>query len=68
MHLMPALLAAYSEKGKYEECEQLGAMSCVECGCCTYVCPGKVPIVQYIRNSKGAINEQKRLLQQKGGN
>lgn len=68
MHLMPALLAAYSEKGKYEECERLGVMSCVECGCCTYVCPGKVPIVQYIRNSKGAINEQKRLLQQKGGN
>lgn len=62
MHLMPALLAANSEKGLYEECEKLGALSCVECGCCTYVCPGKVPIVQHIRNAKGAINEHKRRL------
>ncbi len=67
MHLMPALLAAYSEKEKYEECENLGVLSCVECGCCTYVCPGKVPIVQYIRNAKGAINEHKRRVGEKGG-
>lgn len=67
MHLMPALLAAYSEKEKYEECDKLGALSCVECGCCTYVCPGKVPIVQYIRNAKGAINEHKRRVGEKGG-
>lgn len=68
MHLMPALLAAYSEKGNYEECEKLGALSCVECGCCTYICPGKVQIVQHIRNAKGAINEKRRRLAQKGGN
>ncbi len=67
MHLMPALLAAYSEKKNYEECDKLGALSCVECGCCTYVCPGKVPIVQYIRNAKGAINEHKRRIKEKGG-
>ncbi|MBR6594327.1 MAG: electron transport complex subunit RsxC [Clostridia bacterium] len=66
MHLMPALLAAYSEKKDYGECERLGAMSCVECGCCTYVCPGKVQIVQYIRNAKGAINEARRRLKEKG--
>lgn len=59
MRLMPALLAAYSEKGDYNGCEELGALSCVECGCCTYVCPGRVPIVQYIRNAKGVIKEAK---------
>ena len=67
MRLMPALLAAYSEKANYNECERLGALSCVECGCCTYVCPGKVPIVQYIRNAKGAINDARRRAKEQGG-
>lgn len=62
MRLMPALLAAYSEKGDFAECEKYGAMSCVECGCCTYICPGRVPIVQYIRNAKGAIIESRKRL------
>lgn len=67
MRLMPALLAAYSEKGNYNECEKLGVLSCVECGCCTFVCPGKVPIVQYIRNAKGVINDMKRRTNREGG-
>lgn len=67
MRLMPALLAAYSEKGNYNECEKLGALSCVECGCCTFVCPGKVPIVQYIRNAKSAINDARRRMKEQGG-
>lgn len=67
MHLMPSLIAAYSEKGAFEECEKLGALSCVECGCCTYICPGKVHITQHIRNAKGAIKDRLRRLEQKGG-
>ncbi len=66
MRLMPAMLAAYSEKGDYNECEKLGVLSCVECGCCTYTCPGKVPIVQYIRNAKGVINDMRRREKQGG--
>ena len=67
MHLVPSMLAAYSQKELYEQCEKLTVRSCVECGCCTYICPGKVPIVQYIRNAKGALNNRDRLIKEKGG-
>ena len=35
--------------------DDYGVMNCIECGCCTYVCPAKRNIVQYIRMTKGAV-------------
>ena len=32
---------------------------CFECGCCTYVCPSHIPLVQYFRLSKGILREKK---------
>lgn len=55
MHLMPNYLAAFSKAGDDEMALQFNVLSCVECGCCTYTCPGNVPIVQYIRTEKGKI-------------
>ena len=55
MHLMPNYLAAFSKADNNEMCEKFNLMSCVECGCCTYNCPGRVPIVQHIRNKKAQI-------------
>ncbi|MBQ9716559.1 MAG: 4Fe-4S dicluster domain-containing protein, partial [Clostridia bacterium] len=39
--------------------EEYGAMSCVECGSCSYNCPGGVEIVQHIRVAKAAIKAEK---------
>ena len=55
MHLMPNYLAQFSKDGNDEMAEEFNILSCVECGCCTYTCPGSVPIVQYIRTEKGKI-------------
>ena len=60
MHLTPNYLALFSSHEKYDMCENINCMSCVECGCCTYNCPGNVPIVQYIRKAKVAVNEKRR--------
>ncbi len=30
---------------------------CFECGCCSYVCPSGIPLVQYFRIAK-AINRE----------
>jgi Predicted NADH:ubiquinone oxidoreductase, subunit RnfC len=35
-------------------------MNCTECGCCAYVCPAKIPIVQYAKLAKSEITERKR--------
>lgn len=59
MHLMPNYLALFAQKGKHEDAESYDVMSCVECGTCSYNCPAHVPIVQYIRVSKGALRAKK---------
>ena len=57
---MPLYLARNSRKGDYDECEKLNVLSCVECGSCAYICPGKVPIVQFIRVAKSVVNDRRR--------
>ena len=39
--------------------KRYGAMNCMECGCCTYVCPAKRPIIQSIRLAKKLIKQKK---------
>ena len=63
MHLMPNYLAALTKLGQYDELESFNVMSCVECGTCSYNCPGQVPIVQYIRKTKGIIQMKNRAKQ-----
>jgi len=33
---------------------------CIECGCCSYVCPSHIPLVQYYRFAKSEIIAQDR--------
>ena len=63
MHLMPTYFAAYAAAGELEMCEKFDVMSCVECGACSYVCPGSVPIVQYNRMAKAKLREMKQTMQ-----
>jgi electron transport complex protein RnfC len=32
---------------------------CFECGCCSYVCPSNIPLVQYFRIAKSLNRERK---------
>ena len=57
MSLMPLYLSAFSEAYNFERCRELDVMSCVECGCCVYNCPGNVPIVQHIRAAKAVVSD-----------
>lgn len=58
MRLMPNLLAKSSGNGKHEDALSCGVMSCTECGICSYICPGGVPIVDLIRASKAVLSEK----------
>ena len=50
--LVPARLSQFAEKGDLETFEKWHGMECVECGCCSYVCPAKRPLAQVIRNAR----------------
>ncbi|MBN1130339.1 MAG: electron transport complex subunit RsxC [Chitinispirillaceae bacterium] len=55
MGLMPSILGILSEKGNYEETRSYNLHDCFECGSCTYVCPAKRPMVQFIKLAKSLV-------------
>lgn len=55
MGLMPSMLSILAEKGFYEETKDYNLYGCFECGSCTYVCPSKRPIVQFVRLAKSMV-------------
>ena len=52
MKLMPTNLDLMARNKDVEGLRQYHAMDCIECGCCTYVCPAKRYLVQSLRNGK----------------
>lgn len=59
MHLNPSLLGLMARKGLWEEMQENNVMDCFECGCCSFVCPSAIPLVQSFRVAKGILREQK---------
>lgn len=33
----------------------LGLKDCISCGCCSYVCPSNIPLVQYFKYASGEV-------------
>lgn len=57
MGLMPYRLGEYGKGYRIQELESWGGLSCMECGCCVYVCPAKRPLLQWIRVGKLKLRE-----------
>jgi electron transport complex protein RnfC len=55
MHLNPKELGLLAAKGEYEKmAEEFHLNDCFECGCCSFVCPSAIPLVQQFRVAKAA--------------
>jgi len=52
MGLAPSDIGIYVEAGRAEDTARFGVFECFECGCCSFVCPAKRPLVQFIRLAK----------------
>ncbi len=55
MYLMPTELDQAARKRKLASLTEHAVMDCIECGCCTFVCPAKRYLVQNIRVGKGLL-------------
>ncbi len=33
----------------------LGLKDCISCGCCSYICPSNIPLVQYFKYASGEV-------------
>ena len=60
VHLNPSELGMLAAKRQYDVMvEKFHLNDCFECGCCTYVCPSAIPLVQYFRIAKAINRENK---------
>ena len=59
-HLIPQRLYQASLKDDINTFIQLNGMECIECGCCSYVCPAKRNMTQAIRKCKSTVASLKR--------
>jgi electron transport complex protein RnfC len=53
--LLPAELARLVKNNKWERLKDYYISDCMECGCCAYVCPARIPIVQLIKLGKAQL-------------
>ncbi len=65
MGLEPYLLMTLVEKGLYERSEKERIMDCMECGSCSFTCPAKRPLLDYIRLGKSTVGRMIRERKQK---
>ncbi len=50
--LSATTLYKWIEHGEYAEALAEGLLDCKECGCCSYVCPARIPLVQGMKLGK----------------
>lgn len=55
MRLMPMFIERAVEEEDAAKAKSLSALSCLECGCCAFVCPASRPLVQSMRRAKKLI-------------
>lgn len=59
MFLNPSALGLLARKKRYAEmAENYHLNDCFECGCCSFVCPSNIPLVQYFRIAKAVLRER----------
>jgi electron transport complex protein RnfC len=58
LFLNPSQLGLLASQQRYDDMvEDFHLMDCFECGCCTFVCPSHIPLVQKFRIAKKAIRK-----------
>jgi electron transport complex protein RnfC len=56
--LLPQQLYWHSRAKDLDKTKEYNLFDCIECGCCSYVCPSEIPLVHYFRFAKTEIMNQ----------
>jgi len=57
--LTPSIYSRAMDVGDLEACERANVLECKQCGCCTYVCPAKRPILHQIKLALDELRRKK---------
>lgn len=58
MRLTPVMIIRELKAGNLDKARKFGLMDCIECGCCAFVCPAHINIVQRIRLGKALMRQK----------
>ena len=50
----------FARARNFGKTQEYSLFDCIECGCCSYVCPSHIPLVQYFRFAKSEIWSRER--------
>ena len=64
--IIPAKLADYAKRHDKKAFEKANGMECCECGCCSYSCPAKRPLTQYIKSMRKIVLADRKKAAQRG--
>ncbi|MCD8384013.1 MAG: electron transport complex subunit RsxC [Clostridiales bacterium] len=53
--LVPQMMAEAAKAKDYGRYVKLHGLDCIGCGCCTYICPAKRPLVQLFKQTKPVV-------------
>ncbi|MBL7084920.1 MAG: electron transport complex subunit RsxC [Candidatus Omnitrophica bacterium] len=56
--LNPSGIAQAIEKGRFDLAEEYNVLDCIECGICSYVCPGMRDVVGLVKLAKHRLNDK----------
>ena len=59
MHLSPYKLSENALNGMHDKNIEFGLYNCIECGCCSFVCPSDIDILGNIRRDKDGCVDRK---------
>jgi electron transport complex protein RnfC len=59
---LPQQLYWHARAKAYERTQEFHLFDCIECGCCSAVCPSQIPLVQYYRAAKSEIRAAQKAL------
>ena len=59
MGLLPLEMAARARVDDLDGASDYGLRDCILCGCCSYVCPSHIPLVQYFQYAMGRQDERR---------
>ena len=57
VRLNPTSIAHAVKFDEFELAGELGLQACVECGSCGYICPSRIPLIQYMRSGKAGLRK-----------
>ena len=52
MKLQPVYMYKYFQKRDFEKMQKVHILDCIECGCCSYNCPGRLPLTHTFKTAK----------------